>query len=284
MLGITPFGALHTAISLGFSQSAGTFAAWPTPTVKIHQARGAYAGVVSAHVAQRGFSAAENPLWAEDGGLFRTYGLAKSASTRGVPEPGQPDRWELENVSLRMWPGATPIQVLLTALLAKPDSLPRADDVRGVTVRVSPTLWKAHHALQHPTGTFESLLSYHFATATALVYGEMRPEHAADSALRDDPRVRHVRDQVRLVADPDLTGAAVCVEIETAAGIVRLGQEQALGSPGLPADREQVVTKFRNYAASRLGPAASERLLAGLSDLTSVASLATLLLEASPDA
>jgi 2-methylcitrate dehydratase PrpD len=223
-------------------------------------------------------------LWAEDGGLFRTYGPAKSASTRGRIERNQPDRWELENVSLRMWPGATPVQVLLTALLEKPDSLPRADNVHGVTVRLSPTLWNAHHALQHPTGTFESLLSYHFATATALVYGEMRPEHAVEPVLRDDPRVRQVSDKVRLVADPGLTGAAVCVEIETAAGIVRLGQEHALGSPALPADREQVVTKFRNYAASRLGPAASERLLAGLSDLTSVASLATLLVEAgAPD-
>lgn len=267
---------LHTAMSLGFSQSAGTFAAWPTPTVKIHQARGAYAGVLSAHLARQGFSAAADPLWAEDGGLFHAYAPA-------VAEPRNDDRWELESVSLRMWPGATPLQVLLTGLLSAPESLPAIDDVRAVEVRVSPALWKAHHNLHHPAGVFESLLSYHFATAAAIVHRDVRPEHAVEATLRDDPRIVQLQERVQLVADPKLTGATARIEIDTANGVVRLAQDHALGSPALPAGRDRVMTKFRQYAAPRLNPDAAESLLAGLADLPAVSSIATLLGRSAPD-
>ena len=62
---------LRAAMSLAVSQAAGTFAAWPTTTVKFHQARGAAAGLLAARLAAEGFEAGREPFEAPDGGLFR---------------------------------------------------------------------------------------------------------------------------------------------------------------------------------------------------------------------
>ncbi len=45
------------AFGLAGSQSAGTFAAWGTPTVKFHQCRGALSGLMAALLAEQKFAA-----------------------------------------------------------------------------------------------------------------------------------------------------------------------------------------------------------------------------------
>ncbi len=61
------------AFGLAGSQSAGTFAAWGTPTVKFHQCRGALSGLMAALLAQQNFLANSEFLTAQDGGLYNTY-------------------------------------------------------------------------------------------------------------------------------------------------------------------------------------------------------------------
>src|ERR1700729_1694877 len=124
---IGPFGAAAAAGSLrGFdaetmarasglagSQSAGTFAAWGTPTVKFHQCRGALSGLMAALLAQQKFVATREFLTAKDGGLYNTY------VDGGKPDAASADlgaRWELEQIGLRLWPSATLIQGMNTAL------------------------------------------------------------------------------------------------------------------------------------------------------------------------
>jgi 2-methylcitrate dehydratase PrpD len=74
------------AFGLAGSQSAGTFAAWGTPTVKFHQCRGALSGLMAALLAQQKFVAAREFLTAADGGLFNTYsgGGRPEALDRGL--------------------------------------------------------------------------------------------------------------------------------------------------------------------------------------------------------
>ena len=61
------------AFGLAGSQSAGTFAAWGTPTVKFHQCRGALSGLMAALLAEQKFVATREFLTAKDGGLFNSY-------------------------------------------------------------------------------------------------------------------------------------------------------------------------------------------------------------------
>src|SRR6201994_489148 len=94
------------AFGLAGSQSAGTFAAWGTPTVKFHQCRGALSGLMAALLAEQKFLATREFLTAKDGGLFNTY------SSGGRPEAVTADlgkRWELEQIALRLWPSASSI-------------------------------------------------------------------------------------------------------------------------------------------------------------------------------
>src|SRR5476651_712954 len=68
------------AFGLAGSQSAGTFAAWGTPTVKFHQCRGALSGLMAALLAEQKFLATREFLTAKDGGLYNVY------SNGGKPE------------------------------------------------------------------------------------------------------------------------------------------------------------------------------------------------------
>src|ERR687895_1329088 len=65
--------AMARAFALAGSQSAGTFAAWGTPTVKFHQCRGALSGLMAALLAEQDFVATQEFLTAKDGGLYNTY-------------------------------------------------------------------------------------------------------------------------------------------------------------------------------------------------------------------
>src|SRR5258706_10577625 len=101
------------AFGLAGSQAAGTFAAWGTPTVKFHQCRGALSGLLAALLADENFLATREFLTATDGGLYNTY------SNGGKPEiaiAGLGERWELEQIALRLWPSASTIQGMITAM------------------------------------------------------------------------------------------------------------------------------------------------------------------------
>ncbi len=101
------------AFGLAGSQAAGTFAAWGTPTVKFHQCRGALSGLMAALLAQQKFVATREFLTAKDGGLYNTY-VDGGKADAAVADLGT--RWELEQIGMRLWPSATLIQGMNTAL------------------------------------------------------------------------------------------------------------------------------------------------------------------------
>src|SRR5690242_21690819 len=105
--------AMARAYGLAGSQAAGTFAAWGTPTVKFHQCRGAISGLLAALLAQQNFVATREFLSAPDGGLYRSYADGGKPEL-ATAELGQ--RFELEQIALRLWPSASLLQGMNTAL------------------------------------------------------------------------------------------------------------------------------------------------------------------------
>src|SRR5271155_4633130 len=101
------------AFGLAGSQAAGTFAAWGTPTVKFHQCRGALSGLMAALLAQQKFVATREFLTAKDGGLYNAY-VDGGKPALAIADLGT--RWELEQIAMRLWPSATLIQGMITAL------------------------------------------------------------------------------------------------------------------------------------------------------------------------
>lgn len=273
LLGLGP-GQLAAAMSLAVSQAAGTFAAWPTTAVKFHQARGAAAGLLSACLAADGFTAGAEPFEAPDGGLFSSYSPGDPAAALA----GIGGEWELTQISVRLWPGATPVQALLTALLGSGRRLPAAASMAAAEILVPAATYQAHRDLAHPAGCFEALLSFHYVTAVTLLHGRFDidltgPMHIASPAVAS-----FIDERVTFTPDPALPRGAARVRLTCRDGeVVNIRSEHALGTPQRPATLAQISEKFTRNAAARLPAGVTADLLAGVGDLDRLADCAELL-------
>src|SRR4029079_18967235 len=151
------------AFGLAGSQSAGTFAAWATPTVKFHQCRGALSGLMAALLAEQNFLATKEFLTAKDGGFYNTY------ANGGKPELAIADlgqRWEFEQIALRLWPSASSTQTMNTALFDLVEQhAPEFDKIKKVRVSLSQAVFDLHGGFASYKAKFDALLSAHYVAA-----------------------------------------------------------------------------------------------------------------------
>ncbi len=267
------------AFGLAGSQSAGTYAAFGTPTVKFHQCRAALAGLMAALLAQREFVATRGFLTAKDGGLFHTY------TNGGRPEAVVADlgaRWELEQIALRLWPSVSMIQGMVTAmfeLVGKHDLKPAR--VRTVRVSMSQNAFELYRGFDQYKARFDALLSVHYTVAAILhdrrlSLAQFEPERYDDPVLR-----RFAVDRVEFRGDPALSGVQAVIEAESIDGsIVSTRCDYPLGSAENPLSRAQIEDKFRTYAEDRLSGARIEQVIRAvtrLEELKSVRELAGML-------
>ncbi len=264
------------AFGLAGSQAAGTFAAWGTPTVKFHQCRGALSGLMAALLAQQKFLATREFLTAKDGGLYNTY------SNGGHPEAVTADlgqRWELEQIALRLWPSASSIQGFITAmfdLVEKHRVGP--GNVKKLRVAMSKTAVDMHGIFPSYKGKFEALLSTHYAAAAILHDHELSLAQF-EPARYDDPQLRRfAAGQVEVRPDPALSGVQAVVEAETADGsTISARCDHPLGSPENPLTRAQIEDKLRTYAKARLGSSRVEEIIGAVSRLEELGSVRSLM-------
>src|SRR5712692_2750290 len=185
------------AFGLAGSQSAGTFAAWGTPTVKFHQCRGALSGLLAALLAEQNFLATREFLTARDGGLYNSY------SNGGRPEAAVADlgkRWELEEIALRLWPSASSVQGMITAmfdLVEKHDI--DGDQVKKVRIGLSRPVFDLHGIFASYKGKFEALLSAHYVAAAILHDRELTLAQF-EPARYNDPTLRALAQRIEVRA------------------------------------------------------------------------------------
>jgi 2-methylcitrate dehydratase PrpD len=275
--------AMARAFGLAGSQAAGTFAAWGTPTVKFHQCRGAVSGLLAALLAQQNFVATQEFLSAADGGLYKTY------TGGGKPQAAIADlghRFELERIALRLWPSATLIQGLNTALfdlLAKHDI--EAARVRRVVIALSQNAFDMHGGFGTYKGKFEALLSAHYAAAAILHDGALSLAQFTP-ARYDDPVMRSfAKEKVEIRADAALSGSQAKMDVILSDGAPLSAHcEHPLGAFENPLSRAQVEQKFRLYAASVLPDVRIEEVIDAVNRLESFDSVRELmaLLRAAP--
>lgn len=268
--------AMARAFALAGSQAAGTFAAWGTPTVKFHQCRGALSGLMAALLAQQGFVATRAFLTAPDGGLYSTYtdgGLA------GVATEALGTEWELARIAMRLWPGASLIQGLVTALF---DLVGRhaveAARVQKVRIALAPGAFKMHGGFDAYRGKFEALLSAHYIAAVVL-HDRALDLAQFEPARYDDPGLRQfAAGKVTVGADPQLDDAQATVAVETADGAQLFARcSHPLGSSENPISRSQVEQKFRSYAHGRLSEDRIAAVIAAVGALEELESTRTLM-------
>lgn len=256
--GLAPL-RMRNAFGLAGSQAAGSWASWGTPAVKFHQSRGAASGLLAALLAEQDFTASAEILAHPDGGIFATY------SDGGKPEMLLADlgeRFELEEIALRPWPGATPAQSALTAAFdlveEEPPEFAAIDHVR---IEVPPSVHQAHEQFAKPQGKFEALLSFQFMVAKVMRdhsfwFDLIKPDHVADPELQ-----AFMRDKVELAADPGLAFGQSRITV-TARGAAKSAEVRAAkGAPGNPAGLDDLCAKFERCVAGRLSAANAEELL-----------------------
>ena len=267
------------ALGLAGSQSAGTFAAWATPTVKFHQCRGALSGLMAALLAEQKFLATKEFLTAKDGGFYNTY------ANGGKPEAVTADlgqRWELEQISLRLWPSASSTQTMNTALFDLIEQhAPAFDKIRKARVTFSQAVYDFHGKLPNYKGKFDALISAHYVAAVIL-HDRALTLTQFEAARYDDPKLRRAAAElIEVKPDPALKGNACAVEIEMADGQKFATRcEHPRGSPQNPLTRAQIEGKFRTYAKGVIPDAQAEEVIAAvnrLEDLGSVRKLMDLL-------
>jgi 2-methylcitrate dehydratase PrpD len=266
------------AFGLAGSQAAGTFAAWGTPTVKFHQCRGALSGLLAALLAEQGFVATKEFLTAKDGGLYNSYAEGGKAEL-ATADLGR--RFELEQIALRLWPSASLLQGMNTALFDLIAQAPAPARVRKLIVSLSKPAFDMHGGLARYNGKFEALISGHY-TAAAILYDRALTLAQFEPSRYNDPTLRRAAaEQVEARLDPALKGVEAKVEIETADG-ARLASHcvHPRGAFENPLARGEVEDKLRTYAKGLLADAAVEEvigMIATLEDLPSVCSLMELL-------
>lgn len=258
LLGLTPL-QMRNAFGLAGSQAAGTWASWGTPAVKFHQSRGAASGLMAGLLAQQDFNASANILTHQDGGLLNAY------SDGGTPdaitaELGQ--RYELEEIALRLWPGGTPLQPTLTAvfdLIAA--HRPAFDDIERVRIEVAPAVYEAHARFAKPKGTFEALLSYPFVVSSALRDGQLWLTSLEAGKVEDRELVRFM-ERVELASNEGLTPESSIVAVTMAGGRQLTARvDAAKGTRRNPASLSDLRTKYQQCATGRLNEADAAELL-----------------------
>lgn len=256
-------GRMARAFGLAGSQAAGTFAAWGTPVVKFHQCRAALSGLMAALLAGEGFAAPEDFLTAADGGLYATYA---EGGRPGCATAGLGTRWELREIALRRWPGATGLQGAVTALSAI-----RAapfDRIAWVRIGLARAAFDMHGGFASYAGKFEALLSAHYAAAAylhdrALELAQFAPRRYDDPSLR-----RFAAEKVEVVHDPSLEGGQAVVELGMADGSrARARCDHPLGAPENPLSPARLREKFRACAEPRLAGGRIDAVIAAVEDL-----------------
>jgi 2-methylcitrate dehydratase PrpD len=275
----------QNALSLAGTQSAGTFAHWGTPTIKFHQSRGALSGLLAGLLAEQGFPAGPEILTADHGGLYKLYSDGGDPRA-AVAELGED--WALETISLRLWPAASSIQSVVTAMFAlieQHDLSPA--DVERIEVGLSKTVYDMHGTLPWDS-KFRALLSTPYVTGVVLQdrrcwFEQFRPERIADPALD-----AFIREHIRVGIDDTIEGTGAVVTVRTTHGrTLTERREHPRGDAADPLTRDEIVTKFRDCAEGLLEPDAAERaidMIVGLADLREVRDLCAMLSRAAPAA
>ncbi|MGD9613986.1 MAG: MmgE/PrpD family protein [Alphaproteobacteria bacterium] len=264
------------AIALSASQAGGIVANFGTMTKPFHAGRVAHAGLVSARLAELGFTASQDAL-------EHPQGFLSAVSPEGRADRDSPARlgeeWQIvrQGLSIKKYPACYCTHRALDAmldLLAK--RLLKPAEIARITVSISKThsLILRNHAPQ--TG-LEAKFSMEFAMAAAVISRRASLAEYTDAFVRR-PEVQELMRKVSIVTnenyDPQVSGASVydqvVVELTNGERIESDKVRRARGHAELPLGEAELFDKFRtclDAGGARISP---ERLFERLRNLENI--------------
>jgi 2-methylcitrate dehydratase PrpD len=200
-----------TAIALSASQAGGIMANFGTMTKPFHAGRAAHAGLVSARLAELGFTASPDALEHPQGFLSAVSPEGRADREAETRPDGE---WQIvkQGLSIKKYPACYCTHRALDAMLDLLAQRPlKPAEIKKVTVSISKThsLILRNHAPQ--TG-LEAKFSMEFAMAAAVISRRASLAEYADSFVRH-PEVQELMRRVGVVTnenyDPRVSGASV---------------------------------------------------------------------------
>ncbi len=255
LLGLDEPAWLH-AMGLAGTQAAGLKSTFGSMGKPLHAGRAASTGLVSALLAERGFTAAPNVVEVSQG---------FAATHAGAPGDGG----SLDRVAGRFLIRDTLFKYhaacyLTHAPIEAARTIRARDRVSGervesVEVTVAPTLLGVCN-IQEPATGLEGKFSLRATTALALLGRDTAELATYSDATMRDPALVRLRDRIRIVTDPALPTTRARVDVAAAGG--RFAAEVDTGTPSadLSAQRARLREKFDALATPILGASRSAEL------------------------
>jgi len=262
------------AIALSASQAGGIMANFGTMTKPFHAGRAAHAGVVSARLAELGFTAAADALEHPQG--FLSAVSPEGKADRDGPPPALGEEWHIlkQGLSIKKYPACYCTHRALDGMLDLLAQRPlKAVEIARITVSISDT-----HALilrnHQPQTGLEGKFSMEFAMAAAVISRRASLGEYTDEFVRR-PEVQELMRRVTVVTnqnyDPVQVGASaydqVTVELTNGEQIESEKVRRARGHAELPLGEAELFDKFRaclDVGHARISPEALFGRLKGL--------------------
>jgi 2-methylcitrate dehydratase PrpD len=240
------------AIALSASQAGGIMANFGTMTKPFHAGRAAHAGLVSARLAEPGFTAASDALEHPQG--FLSAVSPDGDPDRDGPCPAFGEDWHIlkQRLSIKKYPACYCTHRALDGMLDLLAQRPlKPADIARITVAISDT-----HALilrnHQPQTGLEAKFSMQFAMAAAVISRRAGLGEYTDEFVRR-PEVQDLMRRVSITTnqdyDPVQVGASVYDQITVALtnGETVLSEKvrRARGHAELPLGEAELFDKFR---------------------------------------
>lgn len=256
------------AIGMAATQSSGLMAAQYGAMVKrMHAGHAARSGLLSALLAERGFTGIRDVFEAPYGGFCTTFSRSEDRFDLAQLTAGLGTRWETSRVALKFYACVGSNHTTLDAIRMLRARHPFGpDDIATITVHGSRVTVDHVGWPYRPQGLTAAQLNLPYCVATLLLEGDAFVDQFTEAKV-DDPARMRLADVVAVREDPAITargrGARHAVRVEVA---LRDGTrfEQAVdaprGSEESFATAEDVIAKFRKLAERRIPPARAARI------------------------
>ena len=252
------------AVALGASHSGGIMANFGTMTKPYHAGRAAYSGVISARLAEHGFTASSDALEHPQG--FLSAVSPEGNADRETPPRGLGSDWQIlkQRIGIKKYPACycthRALDAMLDLLAARPL---KPQEIARITVSLSHTHSLILRNHQPQTG-LAAKFSMEFAMACAVVSRRAGLAEYADDFVRR-PEIQELMRRVAIETnenyDLDLPGGSKFdqVRVELAAGGVIESEKvrRARGHAERPLGEAELFDKFRtclDAGGSRIPP------------------------------
>lgn len=255
LLGLSP-DEIVRALGIAGTQAAGIKAVFGTACKPFHAGKACHDGLLSALLAQRGFTSIGNILEGEK--CF--WEMYSRESEPGKVSEGLGSVWHIMKNQYKFHASCygthAPIDA---ALFLKNEHGIDPGDIASMEIRVSQPMLDVA-GKQKPATGLEGKFSIPYSVANALVRGDTGLAAFTDEKV-NDPKVVALRDKIRLAADNTVQPFETVVSVETRAGTrsTRFNiLERVLGEKE---KSSMIRTKFRSLAGFRLSEQKIEEII-----------------------